>query len=242
MSYFNFSFASLDDITFSIENNKIIRKKEFAQKNQKENLEKTEEKRKISVLKNHNYYVYIVKRGDNLFKISKKFGISIQKLIEINNFFEDSILYAGQKILIPIARTVYINGFPRLYAASRPKGYIEALTPLDYGLVSPVSGSNWGVLHYYNAIDIAAPCNDPVFASHDGVVEEVGYQNNGYGYYIILKKDDFKTLYGHLSKILVEQNARVNQGDLIGLVGKTGYATGCHLHFETRNLPNPLAD
>jgi LysM repeat protein len=87
LSYFNFSFASLDDITFSIENNKIIRKKEIAQKNQKENLEKIEEKRKISVLKNQNYYVYIVKRGDNLFKISKKFGISIQKLIEINNFF-----------------------------------------------------------------------------------------------------------------------------------------------------------
>lgn len=238
LNYFNFAFASLGDITFSLENTKIISKKELIPN--KKNNSLVQQQKKLTKNLDSEYYVYIVKKGDNLFKISKKFGVPLQKLIEINNLFESSIIRIGQKILIPLVKTLNINGLPLLYAAPYPQEYIEALTPLNENLIAPVSGYNWGVLHFYNAIDIASPCENPVYAAHSGVVESIGFQNNGYGYYIILKNNNFSTLYAHLSKILVEKGSLVNQGDLIGLVGKTGFATGCHLHFETRNIPNPL--
>jgi len=68
--------------------------------------------------------------------------------------------------------------------------------------------------------------------------------NSGYGNYILIQHDKFETLYGHLQEILVNEGTFVNKGDLIGYVGNTGYVigkTGCHLHFETRGLKNPLA-
>jgi len=49
------------------------------------------------------------------------------------------------------------------------------------------------------------------------------------------------TLYGHASKLLVDQGEQVAQGQLIMLMGTTGRSTGCHLHFEVRGATNPLA-
>jgi murein DD-endopeptidase MepM/ murein hydrolase activator NlpD len=67
-----------------------------------------------------------------------------------------------------------------------------------------------------------------------GTVEVAGWHNS-YGNYVIIKhKDHYQTLYGHMSKILTTKGAKINQGDVVGLVGTTGYSTGPHLHFEIR--------
>jgi murein DD-endopeptidase MepM/ murein hydrolase activator NlpD len=68
----------------------------------------------------------------------------------------------------------------------------------------------------------------------DGVVEFAG-QQRGYGNVVAIKhSQDRSTLYAHLSSIAVAKGQRVEQGQRIGAVGATGYATGPHLHFEFR--------
>lgn len=82
--------------------------------------------------------------------------------------------------------------------------------------------------------DFAAPTGTPARTVGDGVVSFAGVQN-GYGNVIFVRhRNATETVYAHLSKILVKRGQSVTQGDTIGLVGSTGWATGPHLHFEVR--------
>lgn len=82
--------------------------------------------------------------------------------------------------------------------------------------------------------DFAASTGTPARTVGDGVVEFAGVQN-GFGNVIFVKhRNNTETVYAHLSKILVKRGQSVSQGDTIGLVGSTGWATGPHLHFEVR--------
>ena len=82
--------------------------------------------------------------------------------------------------------------------------------------------------------DFAAATGTPARTVGDGVVEFAGVQN-GYGNVIFIKhRNGHETVYAHLSKINVRLGQSVNQGQTIGLVGSTGWATGPHLHFEFR--------
>lgn len=82
--------------------------------------------------------------------------------------------------------------------------------------------------------DFAASTGTPARTVGDGVVEFAGVQN-GYGNVIFVKhRNNTETVYAHLSKIMVQRGQSVSQGQTIGLVGSTGWATGPHLHFEVR--------
>ncbi|WP_295960589.1 M23 family metallopeptidase [Rhodoferax sp.] len=83
-------------------------------------------------------------------------------------------------------------------------------------------------------VDYAGAIGTPVRTVGDGVVEFAGVQN-GYGNVIIVKhQNQNETVYAHLSQINVRVGQAVSQGDHIGAVGATGWATGPHLHFEFR--------
>ena len=83
-------------------------------------------------------------------------------------------------------------------------------------------------------VDYGAATGTPVRTVGDGVVEFSGVQN-GFGNVVIVKHNGSNTtVYAHLSKINVRAGQRVQQGENIGLVGATGWATGPHLHFEFR--------
>lgn len=82
--------------------------------------------------------------------------------------------------------------------------------------------------------DLAAPTGTPVHTIGDGVIEFAGVQN-GYGNVIYVKHaNNHETVYAHLSRIDVHKGENVAQGQTIGAVGQTGWATGPHLHFEFR--------
>jgi murein DD-endopeptidase MepM/ murein hydrolase activator NlpD len=82
--------------------------------------------------------------------------------------------------------------------------------------------------------DFAAPTGTPVRAVGDGVVEFAGVQN-GYGNVVFVKHGNgHETVYAHLSRMDVRKGQSVAQGDTVGAVGATGWATGPHLHFEFR--------
>jgi murein DD-endopeptidase MepM/ murein hydrolase activator NlpD len=86
----------------------------------------------------------------------------------------------------------------------------------------------------HNGIDYAAPTGTPVRNVGDGWVQFAGRQN-GYGNTVVVRHAGGKeTLYAHLSRIDVRQGQRVEQGQRLGAVGATGWATGPHLHFEFR--------
>jgi murein DD-endopeptidase MepM/ murein hydrolase activator NlpD len=86
----------------------------------------------------------------------------------------------------------------------------------------------------HNGVDYGAPIGTAVRAVGDGVVDFAGVQN-GYGKVIQVRHaNDRSTLYAHLSRIDVRKGQRIEQGQRIGAVGMTGWATGPHLHFEFR--------
>ncbi len=83
-------------------------------------------------------------------------------------------------------------------------------------------------------VDYAAPTGTPVRAIGDGTVEFAGWQN-GYGNVVQMRHDKERTtLYAHLSRIDVRKGQKIEQGQHVGAVGATGWATGPHLHFEFR--------
>lgn len=93
----------------------------------------------------------------------------------------------------------------------------------------------------HQGIDLATKLGSPVTAAHSGYIEYAGRDFNGYGKLIILNSGaKWATFYGHLSKIRVTEGQTIKRGDLIGNVGRTGHATGVHLHFELRHNERPV--
>lgn len=95
-------------------------------------------------------------------------------------------------------------------------------------------GWRFGGTHFHKGLDIANKCGSPIYASADGVVTRAGpapsyglvvYINHGYG---------LSTRYGHLQKLYVVEGERVKRGQLIAEMGRSGWASGCHLHYEVR--------
>lgn len=91
-------------------------------------------------------------------------------------------------------------------------------------------------MHY--GLDVKVFIGDTIRAAFDGKVRVVKNQGRrGYGKYIVIRHDNgLETVYGHLSKQIVEINQLVKAGEPIALGGNTGRSTGSHLHFETRFL------
>lgn len=85
----------------------------------------------------------------------------------------------------------------------------------------------------HTGIDIAASMGSNIYAANSGTVVVAGWSSKGYGNYVVIDHGGGKsTLYAHMSKIKTTKGATVTKGDVIGLVGTTGYSTGPHLHFE----------
>ncbi len=86
----------------------------------------------------------------------------------------------------------------------------------------------------HTGVDYGASTGTPVRSVADGIVDFAGVQN-GYGNVVMVKHNSSDTtLYAHLSRINVKRGDRISQGQNLGAVGSTGYATGPHLHFEFR--------
>jgi murein DD-endopeptidase MepM/ murein hydrolase activator NlpD len=101
-----------------------------------------------------------------------------------------------------------------------------------------------GYRYDHRAVDIAAPLGTLVTASDRGVVIRAGWNEQGYGNFVVIDHNiDYITLYAHLDEIFVQEGQVVAQGQPLGRVGSTGNSTGPHLHFEVRDfgrLTNPL--
>lgn len=108
-----------------------------------------------------------------------------------------------------------------------PSHYV--ISPMGYRL-DPFNRTR--TLH--TGADIAESCGKPIWAANNGVVTEAAYKPEwGNGNYVAINHNNgYYTLYAHMSKYIVRVGQVVAKGQLIGYVGKTGRAQGCHLHFE----------
>lgn len=133
------------------------------------------------------------------------------------------------------------DGRGEYYSADgRPlrQGFLRS--PLEFSRVSSGFSMRFHpILKQWRAhrgVDYAAPTGTRIRATADGVVDFIGRQN-GYGNFIVLRhQGSYTTAYAHMNGFAkgLQRGSRVSQGELIGYVGSTGWATGPHLHYEFR--------
>ena len=134
--------------------------------------------------------------------------------------WNNQYVHAYGNAIIPDTYTIDLTGFHMPTPSTK--------------ITSPF-GPRWRRMH--NGLDLKVNIGDTIVAAFDGKVRIVKYERIGYGKYVVIRHDNgFETVYGHLSKQLVEENQLVKAGEVIGLGGNTGRSTGSHLHFETRFL------
>ena len=171
--------------------------------------------------------LYLVRPGDTLSQIAQDYQAKVDEIITFNNLGDEEILSPGDLLIIPDGQ--------------KPEK-ISPLTPVASSyFIFPTTGIITQGLHPFNAIDVANKCGTPIYAAAAGVVQKAGYIPIGGNRVRILHSNGVATYYGHLSKILVVPGEKVAQGQEIGLMGETGHATGCHVHFDVRGAVNPLA-
>lgn len=118
-----------------------------------------------------------------------------------------------------------------------------AYAPCDHEM--PICGritSPFGIRrgrHHYGT-DIKLQVGDPVMAAFPGMVRISRYHRDFGNVVVVRHANGLETLYGHMSKRLVDVGDHVEAGEEIGLGGSTGRSTGSHLHFETRYLGHPI--
>jgi len=111
-------------------------------------------------------------------------------------------------------------------------------SPMEFSRVTSGFAMRFHPIHntwrQHNGVDYGAPTGTAVRSVGDGIVETAGWQN-GFGNVVHVRHSgDRTTVYAHLSKIDVKKGQRIEQGQRVGAVGSTGWATGPHLHFEFR--------
>jgi len=95
----------------------------------------------------------------------------------------------------------------------------------------------WRRYRMHKGTDIKVQIGDSIRSAWSGQVRIVGWDPRGYGYYVVVRHDNgLETIYGHLSRPMVDEYEKVIAGDVIGLGGNTGRSTGSHLHLEIRYL------
>lgn len=194
---------------------------------------------------------HTVRPGDNLFKIARKYGVSVDELAKRNQI-KDNKLKVGQKLRVP--RGQRSRRLPQPIAEAKIDGNKTQAIPGEGPAVAapgavwiwPIEGpvaSRFGLRgrhHMHAGVDITCPTGTTIIASRGGSVRFSG-REGGYGLLVILDHGDGTiSYYAHMSKLIVKVGDKVEQGGRLGLSGRTGHATGPHLHFEIRTNERPV--
>lgn len=167
---------------------------------------------------------HVLNEGETVYKLSRIYGISVERIIELNGIEDINDIPAGEKLLIE----KNISG-------------LNFSWPLR-GIVTSGYGQRNGRFHH--GIDIAARKGTSIRSSANGIVVLSGRNVHGFGGYgniIALQHSmDTVSIYAHNRKNYVEYGQCVTEGEVIGEVGSTGRSTGPHLHFEIRKKNRSL--
>lgn len=188
----------------------------------------------------HSYHK--VQKGDTLFSISWRYGISTKELARWNNIPYPYTIYPGQKLRLnstaPSSRTAKKTSNKKT-TPQPSKKKAKAVPVGDWRW--PVKGKLVGKFsNVNNGIDIAAKEGTGVGAAAAGKVVYAGNGLRGYGNLLIIKHNaSFFSAYAHNRRLLVAEGANVKAGQKIAEVGSTG-TDRVMLHFEIRRDGNPV--
>ncbi|MEA3507726.1 MAG: LysM peptidoglycan-binding domain-containing M23 family metallopeptidase [Synergistota bacterium] len=196
-----------------------------------------------------------VEPGESIDSLSLEFGLSPGTILLANEIRSEAGVSTGDTLYIPRDENSVLETMAEVRARKQGKSTSERYTQPDEGipvpaakpaqqrqvetdsLIWPVDGvlySPFGWRHgrFHTGIDISAPSGTPIKAARGGVVVRTGWRR-GYGRVLLLDHGDgMFTRYAHCLKILVKEGQRVGKGQKIALLGRSGRATGNHLHFE----------
>ena len=192
-----------------------------------------------------NDTLYVTALSDSLPRfvvVSAEDGTTTYKQV-VNDAIEDD--WADEHPSDEIYSSLWTSARVNPYQVSVEK--LNDSIPIDCsGFVMPYKGnitSHFGSrrYRYHFGTDIKLITGDSVYCAWTGQVRIVRYDPRGYGNFVVVRhRNGLETVYGHLSRVLVEENEYIQAGEVIGLGGNTGRSTGSHLHFEIRYLGNAI--
>jgi murein DD-endopeptidase MepM/ murein hydrolase activator NlpD len=200
-----------------------------------------------------NAVVHLVRSGETASTIADLYDVRLEEiaLLPQNQVTDLNSLKIGQELLVPnptrFARPAPVAASGGSSAASSQ--IVRGGQASRSGFIWPASGP---ISSYFTAghplgidIDFHSSPNQAVGAAAAGtVVFAGGNPCCSYGLYVVIDHGNgFETLYAHFSSVAVSVGQRVSQGQVVGYGGRTGYATGNHLHFEVHlngSVVNPL--
>lgn len=179
--------------------------------------------------------LHTVKKGETVGHLSLLYEVYSEEIVAANGLSDDGLIIENQKLIIPGGKPLPVK--PRPSSGQR-------LAEFSGGFINPAPGAHRSQgLHFNNAADLASACGSPLVAAASGVVIQAKASgwNGGFGDYMMIQhRGGIVTVYGHMQQVSVDVGQQVEQGNVIGRVGATGRATGCHVHFEVRGARNPF--
>jgi murein DD-endopeptidase MepM/ murein hydrolase activator NlpD len=147
---------------------------------------------------------------------------------------------SAQAHLVRVSLDPIIDRWNRTPSIPPTAGYLSS--PFGFRL-SPFARSNEaddGLVGFHQGVDITNSEGTPIQATADGEVEQAGPMGR-YGNGVVLSHGpQLDTLYAHMSRVAVKVGQTVSRGDILGYMGRTGMATGVHLHYEVRLRGRPV--
>jgi len=184
--------------------------------------------------------IHVVAPGESLTRIARRYGVTIGALVSANpSLTPTSRLRVNQPLAIPAPSPVRSSGpapprlpFDLVLAIPDFDGQAPRFEwPLNGTVISQFGRRRGG---WHRGIDIRADLGTPVFAAAAGIVAASDVEPS-YGNVVKIEHShDFMTIYAHHLQNMVRVGDRVETGQVIGQVGRTGRATAYHLHFEIR--------
>lgn len=193
-------------------------------------------------VENSQQNYYIVQPNENLYSIAFVLELSPGQLRGANPWINPVYIPPGTRLLIPrYSPDDNYADDDKNYADDQVQDsepvdnqiqHTDYIWPLNQVEVSSHYGRRRGRLHA--GIDLRAPRGTPIYASAAGKVIFSGY-NRGYGHLIVIDHGrGIETAYAHNNRNIAKKGQHVKQGQVVATVGRSGNATGYHVHFEFR--------
>ena len=158
------------------------------------------------------------------------------RLNAVQNRIDTQLAALGEVALVAREAGNMVSCIPAVPPILPKKGTYSLSSPFGTR-IDPV----YGGLARHTGQDFATKVGNPVYATGDGVVEKVDFKFSGYGNEVVVNHGfGYATRYAHLSTVDVGVGQPLKRGDKIGVVGKSGKATGPHLHYEVLYRDTPL--
>ena len=206
---------------------------------------------------NQDGIFYVMRKGEKPEAVCKRYGVSVEKLKQVNATIDIASLKAGDEIFLPGAYPHALANDKEAEQPSAPKNGKTA-KKLDIPVKKANQPYRWPLMgrinspfgwrqhpitrrrNFHTGIDIKSERGALVRGAAEGKVAYSGWMG-GYGKVLVIDHPNGQsTLYAHCSTLLVKQGASVSRGQDVARVGTTGASTGPHLHFEVRNGNSPV--